>query len=403
MAEDIGLILSGGGARGAYEIGVLSELLPWLEHEHGQRPDVIVGTSVGALNSAYIAAKASEDIEQLAADGARLWREIRYRDVLAPFLSPGELNELVRLAASFFSAGVAPYTLLDPEPLTATLRRLIPFEDIHRNVTDPGVGLRACAVVATAAHTNRTIVFHDGGPSVPSDERRGIDYVPTAISEDHVRASAAIPVAFPAVEVRQPKDAAGWYFDGGTRLNTPIKPALKLGAARVIVLGLNSVAPAPKSPERPDLFDGSTQIVQGLLVDPARNDIQTLATINQVLIDGGQSSGDDQRAVVPYIFIAPSTPNAIGEIARDLYRERYAGVRGLWRSRDLSLLGRFVGASKSATRGELLSYLFFAGDFATKLIELGQTDARRWIEGVHDDGAWQLRPIGSISALGVPT
>src|SRR5262249_27494722 len=156
--------------------------------------------------------------------------------------------ELVRLGASFFSAGVAPWTLLDPEPLTATLRRLIPFAEIHRNVANPGVGLRSCAVVATAAHTNRTVVFHDGGPSVPSDERRGIDYVPTEICEDHVRASAAIPVAFPAVEVRQPEDATGWYFDGGTRLNTPIKPAMKLGADRVIVLGLNSVAPAPKSP-----------------------------------------------------------------------------------------------------------------------------------------------------------
>src|SRR4051794_701820 len=116
MAEAIGLILSGGGARGAYEIGVLSELLPWLEQQHGQRPDVIVGTSVGALNTAYLAAKAAEDTEQLVADGGRLWREIRYRDVLAPFLSADELKEVVRLGASFFAAGVAPYTLLDPEP-----------------------------------------------------------------------------------------------------------------------------------------------------------------------------------------------------------------------------------------------------------------------------------------------
>ena len=180
----------------------------------------------------------------------------------------------------------------------------------------PSVGLRACAVVATAAHTNRTVVFHDGGPRVASDDRLGIDYVPTDISGDHVRASAAIPVAFPAVEVHQPEDAAGWYFDGGTRLNTPIKPALKLGADRVIVLGLNSVAPAPKSPVRPDLFDGATQIIQGLLVDPATHDVQTLATMNAVLINGG-ASASDQRTVVPYIFVSPSTPNAIGEIARD--------------------------------------------------------------------------------------
>jgi NTE family protein len=403
MAEAIGLILSGGGARGAYEIGVLSELLPWLEREHGQRPDLFVGTSVGAINTAYLAANSNRDTEQLVEGGARLWREIGYRDVLAPLLSRGEMKEAIRLLGSFFSARVSPYALLDPRPLMATLDRLITFEDIHRNIADPNVRVRACAVVATAAHTNRSVVFHDGGPSVRSDEWRGIDYAPTEVSEDHVRASAAIPVAFPAVEIRQPEDAGGWYFDGGTRLNTPIKPALKLGADRVIVLGLNSVAPAPRSPDRPDLFDGSTQIVQGLLVDPVMRDVETLATINKVLIDRGQRSGDGQRLVVPYIFIAPTTPNAIGEIARDLYRKSYAGVRGLWRCPDLSLLGRFVGASTSATRGELFSYLFFDGDFATKLIELGKQDARRWMDAAHDDGAWQLRPLRESSGVDAST
>ena len=147
----------------------------------------------------------------------------------------------------------------------------------------------------------------------------------------------------------------------------------------------------------------SPHAAQGLLVDPAMHDIQTLATINEVSIDGGQSSGDRQRSVVPYIFIAPSNPNAIGEVARDLYRERYASVRGPRRSHDLSLLGRFIGASQSATRGELLSYLFFAGDFAARLIELGQKDARRWIRDPHDYGHWQLRPVGNTSGAGVST
>jgi NTE family protein len=393
MAEAIGLILSGGGARGAYEIGVLSELLPWLEREHGQRPDVFVGTSVGAINTAYLAANANLDTEQLVAGGARLWREIGYRDVLAPLLSWDELKEAVRLLASFFSARVAPYALLDPRPLPATLRRLIKFESIHQNIIDPSVGVRACAVVATAAHTNRSVVFHDGGPSVPRDDMQGIDYALTELAEDHVRASAAIPVAFPAVEVRQPGDVGGWYFDGGTRLNTPIKPALKLGADRVIVLGLNSLELAGQSPDRADLFDGSTQIVQGLLVDPMMRDVQTLATINELLLDGGHSSGEDQRSLVPYIFITPKAPNAIGAIARDLYQKRYAGVRGLWGRRDLALLGRFVGASRSATRGELFSYLFFDSDFAAQLIELGKQEARGWINEAHDDGAWQLRRL----------
>jgi NTE family protein len=251
VPESIGVILAGGGARGAYEVGVLSVLLPWLEKQHGQRPDVIVGTSVGALNASFLAAHANEPTEQVVEEGCDAWRKIRYRDVLEPLLSIRELAVVGRLAISIARRGIAPYSLLDPTPLATTLPRLVKFDEIRKNVADAEVGLRSCAVVATAAHTNRSVVFYDGGPDPASDTRRGIDYEPTPIKEEHVRASAAIPLAFPAVHVAEPALAQGWYFDGGTRLNTPIKPALKLGARRVIVIGLNSVAPAPRAKQRP--------------------------------------------------------------------------------------------------------------------------------------------------------
>jgi NTE family protein len=394
VPESIGLVLAGGGARGAYEVGALSTLLPWLEQRHGQRPDTIIGTSVGALNTAYLASHAQEQMTELIEHGCETWRQIRYRDVLEPLLSIDELTTIGRLAISLAFRGVTPYSLLDPAPLAGTLKRLIDFNQIHENIADPDVALRACAVVATAAHTNRSVVFHDGGPNPPSDERRGIDYVPTTIIDDHVRASAAIPVAFPAVHVEEPEQARGWYFDGGTRLNTPIKPALKLDVQRLIVIGLNSVSPAPKSRQRPDLFEGSSQIVQGLLVDPVVNDVETLATINETLIRGGTSTErEDQRKVIPYIFIVPKTPNRIGQIAGEVYRERYDGLRGIRRSRDLALLGRLIGPARSSTRGELFSYLFFAPEFAARLIELGRADAQSWIEQSHDDGAWQRLPL----------
>ncbi len=395
MPESIGLVLAGGGARGAYEVGVLSVLLPWLQKRHGQRPDVIIGTSVGALNSAYLAAHARDDPATLGENGCRIWREIRYRDVLAPLVSPGELMAAGRVAASLVFGGIAPYSLLDPSPLAGTLARLIDFPEIHRNVADPNVHLRACAVVATAAHTNRSVVFHDGGRNPRDDRRRGIDYVRTEIAGEHVRASAAIPVAFPAVDVNRPQPADGWYFDGGTRLNTPIKPALRLEARRVIVIGLNSLGAAPRSRQRPDLFDGASQIIQGLLVDPVVHDVQTLATMNETLVHAtGATAGRRRRRIVPYIFIAPRTPNRIGEIARDVYRKHYAGLRGL-RSPDLATIGRLVGAGRSAIRGELFSYLFFAPEFARALIELGQGDAERWIRQRHDDGAWQRARLPS--------
>jgi NTE family protein len=233
------------------------------------------------------------------------------------------------------------------------------------------------------------VVFHDGGPDPPNDERRGIDYVSTPISEDHVRASAAIPVAFPAVHVAGPQE--GWYFDGGTRLNTPIKPALALGADHLIVIGLNSAAPAPKASQRADLFDGASQIIQGLLVDPVVNDIETLATINEMVHEHGRETAG--RKVIPYIFIAPDTPNAIGQIAGEVYEKHYAGLRGIKNSRDLAILGRLLAPERSPTRGELFSYLFFAPEFANRLIELGQEDAQRWIDESHDAEPWQRNPL----------
>jgi NTE family protein len=383
VAESIGLVLAGGGARGAYEVGVLRALLPWLEGEHGQRPDLFVGTSVGALNAAFLAANADKSAAELADEGRERWLDIDYRRVLEPFLSPGELVTATRLALSLVVREVVPLSLLDPAPLRRTLADMISFGDIRRN-REQGA-LRVCAVVATAAHTNRSVVFHDGGPDPPSDDRRGIDYVATEIGEDHVLASAAIPVVFPAVHVREPKPQAGWYFDGGTRLNTPIKPAVALGANRVIVIGLNSLTPATGTPRRADLFDGASHVIQGLLVDPVINDVETLAQTNQ-------SPGPD-RPVVPYIFIAPRTPNAVGKIARDTYGRSYSGLRGLLRSSDLSLLGRLIGAGRSSTRGELFSFLFFAREFTARLLRLGQEDGKRWIEERHDDGAWQVGPL----------
>lgn len=148
-----------------------------------------------------------------------------------------------------------------------------------------------------------------------------------------MRASSAIPVVFPAVRVEEPESTQDWYFDGGTRLNMPIKPALELGADRLIVVGLNSLAPAPRSPAWSDLFDGTSQIAQGLLADPVINDVETLATMNEILIHRG---GSGRRKIVPYIFVAPQTPNRIGEIAGEVYEERYAGLgasgaRAIWR------------------------------------------------------------------------
>lgn len=411
----IALVLAGGGARGAYEIGVLSELLPVLD-ERGERPDIVVGTSVGALNAAFLAATADRPVGEVIERGRQIWEETGYDDVLRSLVGAEEIAHALRSLGDLIGIpGVRSWSLLDPTPLAATLKRAIPFAAIRRNVT--GGALTSAAVVATAAAGGRTVVFHDGGGKPKLDRQRGIDYVATPIGIDHVRASAAIPSIFPAVRVGNPARARGWYFDGGTHLNTPIKPALALGAEKVIVVALNSLGQEPRKSRhpRPDAYDGVSQLLQAVLVDPLVHDVQTLTTVNEIVARAGTVTAEAATGTaategtldpvttapgagraykrIPYILVAPETRNAIGDCAVRAYRAHYTGISGAARSRDLALLGHALDAGLNPARGELFSYLFFAPEFARELLELGRADAKRWLSRRHDNGPWRLRPL----------
>lgn len=393
----VGLVLAGGGARGAYELGALSALLPVLE-ARGERPRVVVGTSVGALNATFLAATAERPVAEVVERGLAIWERIRFEQVLEHLGSPGALRRLMRYVGQFLGVrGARLDALLDPAPLRATLAEVVPFAAIERNVAT-GV-LHAAAVATTSALTSRTVVFHHGGGTPARDDKRGIDYVGTRLTDEHVRASAAIPGAFPAVHVSEPERARGWYVDGGTRLNTPIKPALELGAERVVVVALNAIgkpaAPGEDEPlaaeRRPDALEGAAHLLQAVLVDPLANDVATLATVNALV---GARPGEEAagRRRVPYVFVAPQERDAIGRVAQRVFEQHYAQLGEALRARDLAFLGRAVAGGSDAAHGELLSYLFFAPQFARELIALGRADAERWLAQPHDDGPWETGP-----------
>jgi NTE family protein len=400
----VGLVLAGGGARGAYELGALSVLLPALE-ARGERPTVIVGTSVGALNAAFLAGTAERPVAEVVARGLEIWESLRFEDVLAHLGSPGAVRRLARYVGQFLGVpGARLDALLDPAPLPATLAARIPLDAIERNVGTPA--LHAAAVVATSALTSRSVVFHRGGGAPERDDKRAIDYVDVGaggLTAEHVRASSAIPGAFPAVHVDAPTRARGWYVDGGTRLNTPIKPALELGAKRVVVVALNALGAsvgtdgALAGEHRPDALEGAAQLLQAVLVDPLANDVATLASYNALVGDreetGGQGDGD-RKQQVPYVFVAPQRRDAIGRLAQRVFDEHFADLRDAWRARDLAFLGRAVAGGSDPAHGELLSYLFFAPQFARELIALGRADAERWLAAPHEDGPWEIGPAG---------
>ena len=396
----VGLVLAGGGARGAYEAGALSVLLPALERS-GERPGVLLGTSVGAVNTAWLAATAHLDAEAATGSMLERWRSIGWSNVLGPLVSPFELSRaLVYLGELIGIPGAELTSLLDTGPQAATLKAQIDFTQLARNV-ETGA-LQTAAVVATSYATGDSVVFHDSGGSpvtIAADLRRGICYASTPLSAEHIQASAAIEALFPAVEVRTPASRGGWYGDGGAQLNTPIKPALTLGAERVVVIGLNSLQPPPDSVlTRPEVFDGLALILQAMLANQLAHDVQTLATINCCLgcaptpPAAGPTSAGPYRPV-PYIFVAPTDRYAIGRVGVEVWERNVHKLKWRLQQRDVALLGKLIDAGRDPVRGELLSYLFFSPEFHSALIELGRVDAQKWLALPHDQGLWQYTPI----------
>jgi NTE family protein len=372
-------------------VGALAALAPALA-ARGAAPDIIVGTSIGALNGAFLAARAHEPLEAAAAAGVEMWRQLRWGDALRPLVSPSELGRLLSAGALLAGLPGADLSgLLDSSPLRDTLGRLVAFEQIARNVK--GGALTATAVVATAYATTRSVIFHHGGPTLGLDSMHAIEYVATPITGEHVLASAAIPGAFSAVEVQHPHAAAGWYSDGGVRLNAPLVPALALGADRVVAIGLNSSVTRARPPARPDAIDGIAQLLQVALADQLADNVATLAAVNETLPGSSTSSEAarrGRRGRIPYIFIAPDDRLEIGRLAREIYKRHYSGIGSLVRDTNLALFGRIVNAQRSAIHGELLSYLFLAREFIDELIALGRRDAERWLDAQHDAGLWQI-------------
>ncbi len=433
--ERVGLVLAGGGTRGAYELGVLSVLLPFLE-ARGERPSIVVGTSVGAINAAGLAATSHLPARDALSLELRRWREVDLGAVIQPILPSLPLKLLRHSFAALSPPGAPLSSLLDPAPLTRNLARWIEWDQLHHNLAASSP-TRSLAVIATAARTGRSVAFVEGHTTAVHQSRSAlIDYVPATLDATHVLASAAIPLLFPAVRVERPAPARGWYIDGATRLNTPLKPALDLGADRLVVIGTGSAAPQPFRPgylddaPAPDLGTSVSHLLQGALTDPLIEDLRTLAQINSALEgstdpDGPplsravaaydraslsaaaphdppdspaaashhRSCGERSHKRIPYIFIAPPTPATIANLATGAFRSRYRGLRGL-RSPDLALLARLLGGHNHS-HGDLLSYLLFDPPFIAALIDQGERDAAAWLDaaGSNPSEPWRLDPL----------
>jgi NTE family protein len=389
---------------------VLSVLLPFLE-ERGERPSILVGTSVGAINAAGVAATSHLPASDAIARETARWGEVDRGAVIRPVLA-GVPTRLLRYAGEVLSLpGVRLSSLLDPSPLERNLAHWIEWGQLRENLAS-GTAARL-AVVATAARTGRAVAFVEGDPGKGLPSSHVIDYVRATLGQEHVRASAAIPILFPAVRIDHPVEARGWYIDGATRLNTPIKPALDLGAERLVVIGTGSIVAEPPTHGRhdappPDLGSSAMHLLQGALADPLIEDLRKLAEINTFYTEPAdspaaasyrRSHGKEPYRRVPYMFVAPRTPGAIADLANEVFQSRYGGLKSV-RSPDLAVLARLLGGQNHA-HGELLSYLLFDKEFISELIEMGERDASAWLNAPPGPGdPWQLDPLDAFTETG---
>jgi NTE family protein len=357
----LGLVLAGGAARGAYEVGVLRYLFGDFAHRHGPVwPDIVSGTSVGAMNSTFVAAREPAGIDWLA----RTWRELEI-----PQIFELSYTDLFRAMRGAFSD--QPFAMADPRPLQRLVARNFPSDALKRAVHHDGV---RWLVGATDLSTGRQVLFYDAKEPPEWIPRPGVKLVHTRIKPIHTLASAALPLLFPPIPL-----SGAQLVDGGLRQNTPLGPVLRAGARKVLVLSLKRQAmDDDRAPQPPNLTFLVGKTLNALLLDPVEQDVFDARQINAIVDWGTRTYGpafaDQLRAdlglrKVEVLFHAPSED--LGELAVEIYRKRRPKVSGAM----AQLLERAAG--RTGPDSDLLSYVFFDREYTGALEALGYDDARR--------------------------
>lgn len=398
----VAVVVAGAGARGGYEAGALSVLVPRLRRA-GIDALLFVGTSAGAINATLFAATAHLPAAEQAEEVLDVWRGISVSDVFrSPLLTAAGTAALAAGQLLRFP-GVRLTGLLDTAPLRRTAADKVNWDRLRAGLDG---GRATLAIVATSGIDNRTVVFVDRAgeePLPPSDDDRPIDYVGARIGPEHVLASAAIPAVFPPVRVPTATGSGGWYIDGGVRLNTPLKPALALGADAVAVVATHPPEGGAAPPkdlasggEPPDVDDTLVRLMDAALVDRMVEDLHTLAKVNALVGPGGDNAGASRpHTVVPYLAVGPSERGTLGLLAADVFARSRRGLRGAGRAlrqSEMRLLARVL-LGDGPRRGDLLSYLYFDPDFIEASIEVGQRDAAALFGGASPDTVpWRTGP-----------
>jgi NTE family protein len=383
-----GLVLSGGGARGAYEVGVMLYIRERLPKRLGRHLhfDVITGTSVGALNGTFYAATA-DDEEHQAQRLATAWRGLHLEQLIS--LRATDLFRAGRLLLGKEPPPPGPGTyryggILDTSGLEKFVCDIIPWRGIRHNLRS-GL-LRGLALTATHVGSGHTVIFLDtAGPLPQWSHNPHVRAMRAAIGPRHALASAAIPVLFPAVKVNR-----AFYVDGGLRNNTPMSPAIRLGADKLLVISLKHKTSQSEEQAKAKAHEADypkplfllAKALNSLMLDPTEYDLERMERLNVILEAGQEAYGEGFHKVLAAqdrigapmrrlqaVHIQPSED--IGAMASQLIERGGPKLS----SRAARKLLQMLSSHEARGEADMLSYLLFDGDFAKDLIELGFRDA----------------------------
>lgn len=392
----VGLLLTGGGARAAYQAGVLraiAELRLAASRRSAASPfDIITGTSAGAINAAALASFA-DDFSHAVAVLAAVWADIQpqqvYRSAALPAGAEGwrMLFGLAQLLGRWRRQ--EPHSMLDNAPLAELLRQMVPLQRLPMLMA--AGQLQALAVSASNYSSGEHFTFYQSARPVAPWLRSQRIAVPARITHAHLLASSAIPFVFPASVIELPDGRADYFGDGSMRQSSPLAAAVHLGAERVLAIGAGRMQ-EPQDGQGADTPAGYPTLARiaghamsSIFLDTLAADVERMQHINRTLasIPAAARAGTGLRPV-ELLVIAPS--ERIDAIAARHAAALPAGLRSMMRCSRANTGGETVQASA------LASYLLFDSGFTRELMALGHADAMRQREAVQGFFGWEREP-----------
>lgn len=357
------LILSGGGARAAYQVGVLkaiAELIPDTGHNPFQ---IICGTSSGAINAAKLATEA-DNFHRSVAGLDKLWSNLQSHKVHRVGIT-SILKGLLKLFASFFHSGLSegkPLSLLDNEPLYELLVKHVEMSRLNDMIYKKQ--LHALCISALGYSSGHNISFIQGNASVEGWKSARRSGVKTRLTHEHIMASAALPAIFPSVQINRE-----YFGDGALRQTAPLSSALNLGANKLFIIGvsgnINCSYEREKINHSPSIAQVLSQLLNSAFIDSLEEDVDMVKRINEF---SESLSKDKQKelkvSTVDVLVIEPTIK--FDELAGQYIQNLPRSMRGLL---------KIIGANPSEGGSSLASYILFEKEYCSLLIKSGYKDA----------------------------